>query len=117
MYRSYSAQFNLQPNQPYIIRVVPGCSGVKKRDEQDTIRLDNLLLPRASSTSAAQTLQTAQSGTQWVQDPQPGAANGSGYIIVPFSDAPLGAYDLQLSLNGSVSYVAVTDGDGTEYAL
>jgi hypothetical protein len=116
IYWSYSKLFDLQPGQPYIIRVVPGCSGVTKRALLPR-QPDNVIQARASSTSAATATQFAQSSTDWIQNPQPGAKNGTGYILVPIADAQAGDYNLQLGLTGSAQGVSITDGDGTEYAL
>jgi hypothetical protein len=43
--------------------------------------------------------------------------NGSGFFLAQLADAPAGNYQLLLNLNGTVSEVTITDGDGTEYAV
>jgi len=58
-----------------------------------------------------------QSNSSWIQDPTPGVQNGTGYVMVPISDAQPGEYNLQLALTGSAQSVAIVDGDGTQYAL
>jgi hypothetical protein len=122
LYQSYAAKkhFNLQPNQPYIIRVVPGCSGITKRHQSPPLRNSDRLIARdASSSSTPSLIQTvAPSATpSFLQDPRPSAVNGSGFFLAQLADAPAGNYQLLLNLNGTVSEVTITDGDGTEYAV
>lgn len=114
LFRSYSssAHFNLQSGQPYIIRVVPGCTGITKRSPLPH-QLGNFNIVQARQA----TTQLAQSNSSWIQDPTPGVQNGTGYILVPIAGAQAGEYNLHLGLTGFVQHVAITDGDGTQYAL
>lgn len=120
--QSYASKigFNLQPNEPYIIRVMPGCSGITKRHQTLPLRNSNHLVTRdSSSSSAPANIQTvAPSATpSFLQDPRPGAVNGSGFYLALLEDTPAGDYQLLLDLNGTVSEVTITDGDGDEYAV
>jgi hypothetical protein len=114
MYRSYSssAHFNLQAGQPYIIRVVPGCTGVMKISTSPH-QLDSFNAIQGRQT----TTQLSQYNSSWIQDPTPGVQNGTGYVLVPIAGAQAGEYNLQLSIMGSVQQIDITDGDGTQYAL
>lgn len=117
--QSYAAKkhFNLQPNDPFIIRVVPGCSGVSKRHRQRSPLNPYNLLARDSPSPSAVTIQTAAplATPTFLQDPRPGAAPGSGFYLALLSDAPAGDYQLNLDLNGTVSEVTITNGDGIEF--
>lgn len=122
MYLSYAApkHFNLQPGDPYIIRVVPGCKGNARRADTDS-RDHTINLVARDTASASETIQTVQpiATPAFLQDPIPGAISGSGYYLSYLSEAPPGDYQLALNLSGpaSLSEVTITDGVGSEYAL
>ncbi len=122
MYRSYSALFNLQPGSSFIIRVLPSCGGILKREEtrtrtleeQDEAKSEDLVIKRQEPEGDLQTIQG--SNNTFIRDPRPGAPEGSGFVIVPISEAASGHYDVQFSLSSPAENMSIVDGSGIEYA-
>jgi hypothetical protein len=122
MYNSYAALFKLGPDSPYIIRVLPGCGGISKREEtrvqglqernEAGVEARDFNLVKRQQEGETQTIQG--SSNKYIKDPRPGFPNGSGFIIVPLSEAVPGRYNLQFSLSSPVQNVSLVDGNGIE---
>jgi Deoxyribonuclease NucA/NucB len=122
IFSSYAAAFKLRPGSPYIIRVLPSCNGILKREESPMESLElssNAKVEKQSinlikrQDGKAQTIQGSSS--RYTRDPRPGVPADSGFVIAPLSGAISGHYDLRFSLSSSVQNVSLVDGNGIEY--
>ena len=113
-YAGAASGFGLRPGAPFIIRVVPGCAGITKRD--GVLSLDNKNNLVEQETSATSNFNVSFPSPTFLQDPRPEAANGSGFYLAELPGAVNGSYQLLLNISGRVDQVTITDGDGIEYA-
>ncbi|KAH8590745.1 hypothetical protein B0O99DRAFT_634029 [Bisporella sp. PMI_857] len=97
--QSYKWLYRLQPNQKFIIRVVPGCAkfSAAKREIDSS---------KQSYTAANST---------WHQDRRPGAEDGVGFVFAPMTEVKAGTYNISLDLGSPVIELSITDGNGLEY--
>jgi hypothetical protein len=122
MYNSYAALFKLGPDSAYIIRVLPGCGGISKRGEAQVQSPEERSKPEVEARDFNPVKRQEEGDTQTIQgtsnkyikDPRPGFPNGSGFVIVPLSEAISGRYNVQFSLSSPVQNVSVVDGSGIE---
>jgi hypothetical protein len=115
--RQYNRFYGIQPNQKFVVRVLPSCdivsSGGSKRDTQEIQRRQSNGEP--SSETVGNTTILSSSYNIWQPNPASTAQDGTGYIFVPLGAVNPGVFNTKLSLQGTVGGLQIIDGDGIEY--
>lgn len=117
--QSYSALYKLQPDQEFIVRVIPGCGNLGKREalpDSSPWSKHNSIEELASAIERRATSWTATNSSRpFTVDRRPGSPLGSGFLVAPLEGVPAGDVSINLGPLGQATELSVTDGDGVEY--
>ncbi|KAF2278590.1 uncharacterized protein EI97DRAFT_214470 [Westerdykella ornata] len=106
---SYRWIYRLQPNQKFIIRVIPNCNYFAKHKRSPSSNDVERVQKRAETDAFS------GSGGSWLQDRRPGAEMGVGWVFGSLPELSAGAYNISFDFKGAAKDLSVFDSAGLEY--
>ncbi|KAF7136941.1 hypothetical protein CNMCM5793_006645 [Aspergillus hiratsukae] len=115
--RQYNRFYNLQTNDRFVVRILPGCdtvgsSSTSKRSTVSGLEQSGQIRSQKDGNNTL----ISSSYNIWRQDPIPGAPNGTGNIFVPLGAVAPGVFDTNLHITGTLNQLQILGDDGTEYS-
>lgn len=89
----YYKFYGLQAKDQFVVRILPSSDMFTSSDsKRDTRGLQRRQTGQPNSQTVGNETVLSSSYNIWLQDPRPGAGNGTGYMFVPFGEVGAGIF-------------------------
>jgi hypothetical protein len=113
--RCYADFYGMQPNEQFLVRIIPGCSSVSKRDmSKHRLEKRDSDFPIPESLPGNRSL-LASSYNYWTANAGSNSSSSAGTLFAPLGEVDAGIYQGDLSFTGNPGPMMIVDGDGFEY--
>jgi hypothetical protein len=115
--RGYAADFDLQPNQKFAVRVLPGCGSSGNSGSKRSLWASPMARVARSDepTTHATGNETTISSSGGIWKNSPNQTDFAGYVLSPLGGGQAGSYDSVLTVSGGFYSLSILDGDGIDY--